>query len=231
MDRQQPRRILVPRPAAAGARFAQAVEQAMPERWECVLAPILEIRLRPLTHMSAGGVVFTSANGVAAWSAAQNTCGRAYCVGPQTTRAATTAGFDAREYGSTAQDLAAAMRAEPPARLVHVRGAHVRGDLAGALRAAGHQVDEVIGYDQNPVPLPTPVLTDLGSGAFSAVTLFSPRSARLLVEAAPNLHRQTRLLCLSDAVAAATGRAPGQCIVAPQPNRAGMLSALCRLNA
>ncbi|MEM8658136.1 MAG: uroporphyrinogen-III synthase [Pseudomonadota bacterium] len=230
MDRQQPQRLLIPRPEVQGVRFARAVEAAMPGCWDCVLAPVMEIRLRPIAPVATGQFLFTSANGVRAWVAAQDTRGRAFCVGPQTTAAAREAGFQATQLGATVAELGDVLSTRPKNRFLHVRGAHVRGALAQRLRQAGHEVEEVVAYDQAPIPLPAPILEDLGEGRIHVVTLFSPRSARLLMEqVASGLHHTTTLVCLSPAVAQASGAVPDRIVTATEPTRAAMLAGLAAL--
>lgn len=229
-------RLLIPRPEAQAKDFAAAVERAMPGAWAITIAPLMEIRFRPGPVPLRGDtvLVFTSANGVAAFCAASKARGlQAICVGPRTTAAARRAGFDARQGGADAAELVARLAAAPPgARYLHVRGAHAAHDIAGALRGAGHDADRIVLYDQAAIGLPDPVRAALAAGGFGAVTLFSPRSADLLGAGLGHdgLAEKTMLLCLSSAVATRARRFHrGPAPVAETPDAEGMLALLRRL--
>ncbi|NNU79261.1 uroporphyrinogen-III synthase [Halovulum dunhuangense] len=225
-------RLLIPRPAGQAEAFAETVEAEFPGRFEIVAVPLMEIRFRDAPPDMAGvtDLVFSSANGVAGFLRLSAIRGlRAHCVGPATTGAALEAGFRAAMAGASAAELTArlsALPADPGRRFLHLRGAHAAADLAGALRAAGHDAAEAVIYDQVAVPLADEVVHGLRDGLFDTVMLFSPRSARLLAEAAgaAGIPRATRLLCISDAVARVF---PGHaCAVAARPDAAAMLALL-----
>ncbi|WP_233417114.1 uroporphyrinogen-III synthase [Halovulum marinum] len=231
--------LLIPRPAAQANAFAARVAAALPGRWRCVVAPLIEIRFRKVEADAddADTLVFTSANGVAAWIAAGGRRDRpAICVGAATARAARAAGLAAEVAGPDAPGLIATLTARRPGagRYLHLRGAHAAADVAGALRAAGHPAREVVIYDQTAVPLPGAVADGLTGGGFGGVTLFSPRSARLLEEALNRRPMDTavRRFCLSPEVArAARPLGGGEIAVAAAPTAEAMLRLLAETAA
>ncbi|MBD3624639.1 MAG: uroporphyrinogen-III synthase [Rhodobacteraceae bacterium] len=226
--------LLIPRPRAQAEAFAARIARDMPSRWRCALAPLIEIRFRagPVDAGDADTLIFTSANGVAAYVAAGGAPGLpAVCVGEGTALAARAEGLTARVAGPDAAALIAALttgRADGR-RYLHVRGAHAAADVAGALRAAGRHANEVVLYDQAARSLPGDVIAALTDGGFAGVTLFSPRSARLLAEAlsGPVLPPDCVRFCLSPAVAQAAGAlGPGRIEIAADPSADSMLALL-----
>ncbi|MEZ5714578.1 MAG: uroporphyrinogen-III synthase [Paracoccaceae bacterium] len=75
--------------------------------------------------------------------------GPCWCVGEATAKAAEKAGFQPRTGPGDARALAQTLiDSGAPGPFAHIRGAHVTGDLAGRLRAAGLRVAEAVVYDQ-----------------------------------------------------------------------------------
>ncbi len=128
----------------------------------------------------SAGLIFSSANGVNA-AALLNVDRRppAYCVGPATTQAAQDAGWDAQMLGATAEALVAnLLKLKPRSPLLHLRGEHSRGNVAGRLTESGLTTREQPIYRQQLLPL-----SDEASQAAEAnqpiiAPLFSPRTAR-----------------------------------------------------
>ena len=178
--------VLITRPTAQANAFATALEIAHggPER--TVISPLMEIvptkvqgRFDDLAH-----VVFTSVNGVSA-SVPLNLpkTAIAWCVGSRTAEAAQKAGFSTRNALGNSDDLVSLIvAAKPVTRMVHVRGQHVAGTVTDSLKEAGIICETVVAYDQVACP-PTQAAIDLLNGANPVIVpLFSPRSAKLLVE-------------------------------------------------
>lgn len=205
MSGNPPHFVLLTRPQAASERFAKQLRGAFAPL-EITIAPLQRIEPLPLSIevTSRDQLIFTSAAGVDAFTAPAHTRPRiAWCVGPRTADAARAAGFDVRMGGGTAEALVAELNAaQPSARLVHLHGRHVTGDVAGQLRDAGLEAQSAAVYDQETVR-PGPDFI----GAFSpprpvSVPLFSPRSAQLFFDAATPLDvSQASVFALSDAVA------------------------------
>jgi uroporphyrinogen-III synthase len=230
---------LITRPQAQAEAFAAAVEGALPGRFRPVLAPLIGIApvAAAVELDGAQGLMFTSANGVAAFAAASPERGLvAWCVGDLTAAAARNAGFRTRSAAGDAAALAAlvAREARPGGgHVVHVRGRHAAGDLVGRLAAAGVAARALELYDQTPVAPPAAAAALLAAGEVEVLTVFSPRSAALLAAAAraggwPLGH--ATLVALSPAAdMALDAPEPGRRVVAARPDRAGMLAALAAL--
>lgn len=195
------------------------------------MAPLLEIRHLPLSRPVPQDVtlLFTSANGVAAWTDAAGKPHAALCAGAATLRAAETAGHAAKQAGDTAAELADIVIAAPPdGPLWHVAGVHRAADLAGRLAEAGLPSTTVALYDQVTLPLPEPVGAALAAGEIGTVLLMSPRTARAFATAtqALDLPPSLRLLCLSQAVAAPVRDLGVRVEVAELPRQEALLDLL-----
>lgn len=120
-----------------------------------ILAPMLRIDFPDEIEVGlnrTNALVFTSPNAVRSWlSSRSETELPAFCVGDATAAEAEASGFTkVRSAGGDVADLIALCRAQlVPGRhrLLHLRGAHTAGDLAGSLRASGFDVDEAIIYE------------------------------------------------------------------------------------
>jgi uroporphyrinogen-III synthase len=231
------RTLLVTRPRAQGEAFAAVLEVLLPGRFRVVLGPLLTIVPLPGAVELAGvaGLVFTSANGVEAFAARSGERGLpAFCVGKMTAAAARAAGFRARSADGDVDDLARLIEEEwRGGTLLHVRGRHAAGDLAGRLAAAGVELRAAEIYDQVRAPLPAGVREGLLRGTIDAVAFFSPRTARLFAAAAAGegwaLAGAAAVSLSAAADAGLDGVGFGRRLVAPAPTREGMLAALAAL--
>ncbi|MBT8408450.1 MAG: uroporphyrinogen-III synthase [Alphaproteobacteria bacterium] len=224
--------IVLTRPAAQAERFAQHCARRFGGRIETLIAPVLKIEpLRPdLEPKPEQSLVFTSENGVLALGPNPAVKGRtAYCVGPQTANAARALGMDAIDAGGAAGDLIARILADmPPGPLLHVRGAHARGHVAQALKAAGLDTQEVIAYRQTEQPLSSEAILRLSGSAPVILPVFSPRSAKLLAMQVPRLGPGVLPISLSAAVAEALPASPNEPVVVAEPNGEAMLASIER---
>ena len=195
-----PPTLLLTRPAASAEAFANALDPDALAQVRLVISPVMEIVGTGCTPVpdAVRGVIFTSANGVIH---APEGAGRvAYCVGKQTTRQAVARGWDARQAGDTAQELVAALCANPPqAPLLHLAGKHTRGEVAQTLTAAGIATTCSTLYDQKLLPLTSAAREALGG--LCIVPVFSPRSALQLVREASGRLDHCAIIALSDSVA------------------------------
>jgi uroporphyrinogen-III synthase len=174
--------LLMTRPQEASDRFVAALPAALRARLNIVVSPLLDI-VTTATEIDMGdarGLIFTSVNGVAA---AAGLTGRrdlpCHCVGDVTAAAARAAGWQARAVGDNAEAMIAALIADPPpAPLLHLRGAHGSGDVAGRLTDAGIPTRLHAIYDQPLLPLSAPALALLDGTDPVIAPLFSPRTAR-----------------------------------------------------
>lgn len=195
--------LLMTRPLAAAKRFADGLPAGALAGLHVVYTPLMEIQpvQAPVNLQSVKGVVFTSANAVEA--ASRETAVRlpAYCVGERTAQTAAELGWQAVCLGQCAEELTAALLQErPEAPLLHLRGAHARGEIAQLLTDGGLPCREQIVYDQVLLPLTEEAQAALAAQNDVIVPLFSPRTARHFANLcgdAPHLH----LIALSQAVA------------------------------
>ncbi len=196
--------LLMTRPRPASDRFVAALPPALRRRIAVCHNPLIEIVPRDgaLDLGPARGLIFTSANGVAAAAAATDRrdlpC---FCVGAATTRAARAAGWEATDCGPTGDALVTRLMADlPKAPLLHLSGAHRSGDIAGRLSAAGCATAVHVLYDQELRPLGAAARAILERGGPAIVALFSPRTARQFAAEAAGLGGY-RVAALSAAVA------------------------------
>lgn len=204
--------LLLTRPEPDSRRFA-----AMLPEYRALISPIL--RIVPVAHdaarlASAEGLVFTSAHAVAAAGPGRGRV--ALCVGARTAEVARAAGFEARAGNGFAESLLP-MIAAARVELIHPHGRH----LAKVLPVPGMVV-----YDQIAVPLDDRARALLASDADVVLPLFSPRSARLLSEAAAGAAARLWPVAIS-AAAAANWSGPGRAAaVAVRPDAAAMAGAV-----
>ena len=227
--------LLLTRPRDSAEYFAAAAN--WPGR--VVISPVLKVVLRYITPPAPGcAVIVTSQHAVRALAAV--TARRdwpMWCVGPGSQAAAQAAGFsDLRAGGGTADRLFTQLCAERPQQhLVHLCGAHVTGDLAGRLNAAGLRARAVVCYDQLAQKLSDAARACLMAPGQVVLPVFSPRSAALLAQAwrdLPNPQAQIYAVAISDAAAAGLGGVPLSGLwIAKTPDQPGMLNAVALLQA
>jgi uroporphyrinogen-III synthase len=224
--------ILLTRPRAASERFAASLRAAIGGSLRIVCAPLMEIRpIPPLPDLAGvGGVIFTSEVAVRLMAEAPVPEGLvAWCVGDRTCAAAHSVGFDARSAGGTADDLVRTILAARPAgTLLHLHGLHTRGDVAGRVRHGGLPVTAQAIYRQDAAPVPDAFSAALAQEGVILAPLFSPRSARLFVQAADgNRPPKATLVAISGAVRdALPSDWQAACRVAPEPNGAAIITTL-----
>ncbi|SDH37199.1 uroporphyrinogen-III synthase [Alloyangia pacifica] len=184
--------LLLTRPRAASERFAAELAGAGVTGFVPLVSPLIEIETTgPLPEMAGiTGLVFTSANGVRAYTELGGpVLPLCYAVGEATARAARDAGLAPRVAQGDAETLLALVLSERPGgRLLHLRGTHARGDLAARLTSAGQPCAEVVVYDQPTRPLCAAAISALRGQIPVVVPLFSPRSARIFAVAARNVN-------------------------------------------
>ncbi len=246
--------LLLTRPAAQSERFAhEALERLADDLslsgaghdaeaetrpgLRVVISPVLEIvprrlLLRPFDY---AGLIFTSENGVAAF--AEDAPAQAYglpvwSVGNRTAEAARRAGFGtvfsaADEGGDAEALLRLLLETRPEGPLLHLRGAHARGDLPPRLSAAGLPCTAAIVYDQLARPLSPEALRVLEATEPVLLPLFSPRTATLCAEGAAGAQAPLYPVAISNAAARAwQALRPEAPVVSAHPNSAAMLDAL-----
>ncbi|NOD48535.1 MULTISPECIES: uroporphyrinogen-III synthase [unclassified Ruegeria] len=170
------------RPRAASKRFVAQLPTRTRSRVQVIYSPILEIRPLPAAVDTVGlqGVIFTSANAVnAAASMGVDRDLPAYCVGPATTGTAKGYGWQAEMAGTTAEELVGhLLKHRPQSPLLHLRGEHTRGNIAGRLTESGLTVREQPVYQQILLPLTSEATQAANDDLPIIAPLFSPRTAR-----------------------------------------------------
>ncbi|ARO15621.1 uroporphyrinogen-III synthase [Ketogulonicigenium robustum] len=196
--------LLLTRPEAAARRFhagliAEAVATA------AIISPVLQITpITPeLPKRVPAALVLTSENGAAALARLSLPAGLpAWCVGQRTADVAAAHGARPILAGPDAARLLPRLLAEGgDGPFLHLRGAHVAADVAGALRAAGRVCDEAVVYDQVVQPLTTQARACLSGASPVIVPLFSPRSAAAFAGQGP-FAAPLWVIAISDAAAA-----------------------------
>lgn len=222
--------LLMTRPAAGSRAFVAALPDAVTERCDVVISPLIDIQPVAADVPDFDTAIFTSAHGVA--HGPQPRGRRAFCLGQTTTNAATMAGWNAQQMGQNAETLVAALAAQrPAARMVHFSGTHTRGDVAGHLQAAGLDASSVAVYDQVLLPLSDVAQNRLKGSDPVIVPLFSPRSA---------LHFSEDAVCTAPLyLGAISPAAAANCAgvdhlalqIAGNPDRVGMIEVVRKLFA
>jgi len=196
--------VLMTRPRPSAERFVALLSDACREKIDIIFSPLIEIAPLAvnLENDGAAGVIFTSANAVAAVANVFPGAGRpAYCVGRTTTEAADRAGWTAHFAGHNAGELVEnLMRDGGVTPLVHLRGRHTRGDIAGRLTKAGTPVQDRVVYDQILLPLSPEAVAAIKRAETIVAPIFSPRTARHFAGQIQNAGK-CHVVALSQAVA------------------------------
>ena len=204
-------RIAITRPAEDAAPLKRKLEAL---RHMVLTAPLMEIvpRLnavipdRPWQALAA-----TSANGIRALANPERFAKiPTLTVGPQSLKAALSAGLPAEAHGGDVNGLATyiSTKLDPTAGpVLYLSGAETAGDLEAQLKNAGFDCTRVILYDAVPADTLGDLAAALRNRTVDAVLLYSPRTARIWMK----LVKQEQLgadaaipayLCLSRNVAA-----------------------------
>jgi len=180
--------VLVTRPLEDATRTAQRLAT---RGHRALIAPLLEVRSFDGTELALDDVqaiLATSGNGIRALARRSPRRDIAvFAVGTRTAAVACAEGF-ARvlDAEGDAEALAALVqrRLQPHAgSLLHATGADSQDDLHALLERSGFRVRSCVLYEAHPVPfLGSAACEALRDGSLDAVLIFSPRSARLLVE-------------------------------------------------
>ncbi|MGR3506608.1 MAG: uroporphyrinogen-III synthase [Paracoccaceae bacterium] len=212
--------ILLTRPEASSRRMAGILFARFGDRAGICISPLMEIRLDPRLPSLDGikTLIFTSANGVAAYVAANGPMSLAcYTVGEATAQAARDAGLRAISAGGNAEALIARiLEDDVTGPMLHLRGTHARGEVAERLSALGCPVSQAIVYTQNAIPLSEEARDLLGGDGPVILPVFSPRSATLL--GSGPVRAKLYIVAMSDAVAASLHLNVESCVIAAKPD-------------
>ncbi|MEE4187524.1 MAG: uroporphyrinogen-III synthase [Roseobacter sp.] len=197
--------MILTRPDAANSAFMGDFPKPLAAQLTFIESPLL--RVVPLQTQAVmaqdAAAVFTSVNGVR--FAPQSMGRKAYCVGVRTTQAATAAGWEAICAGRNAEELVASLlKMRPDHALLHLSGAHTRGQVSERLTQAGLKARRMPLYDQVLLPLSVKAERALESQSPVIVPLFSPRTAAHFAAVAPD-NPLLRVVGMSAAVTAEIG--------------------------
>jgi len=233
-------RILITRPRDDAAPLAEKLKA---RGHEVMVEPMLEIRLVPEATVDLSGVqavLFTSANGVRAFIAAEQRRDLpAFCVGDTTAAAATAVGFTRVESAAGNVDALASLVLQKlkPANgaLLHAAGSAVAGDLAGQLKKDGFDVRRAVLYTAEPAAALSPlVAAALKARQIDIVVFFSARSAETFVRLvraaglAPSMSKTVALGLSAQVNEAAIGLPWAMMEAARQPQEADVIRAIAR---
>ena len=222
-----PATVLLTRPEAQSRRFAAGLPGL-----KVVISPVLEIRMRPLNvdPRDYDALIFTSENGIRAVAAGDVAGLRGYAVGRHTAEVGAGFGLSLRAAGGDADALVEMIVKDKPAgRLLHLRGAHSRGEVAERLKGAGIETDSVIVYDQVECPLSPEAKTLLAGRGRVIAPVFSPRSSALLGRACDGATARLVVIAISDAALDAwDGPDPAEAIAVFDPSAEAMRQEILR---
>ncbi len=180
--------ILITRPEPSGAAFAKQLQKAIGAKAKVILSPVLQIEpcgelpdLAPICHL-----VFSSRHGVEAFARLSDRRDiSAYAVGDATAQAGRDIGLSMTACGGNVhQMLKRICQDAPKGPFLHVRGEHTTGNLAQDLNRVGLETYEAVIYRQRSLSLTKEAKECLLKKAPVILPLFSPRSARLVLEGA-----------------------------------------------
>lgn len=232
-SQHQPLPVLLTRPLAQSARFADWLQRRFGADVSVIISPIMRLEfLEPvLPEGDFRILILTSETGVEAAIRLRN-AGKpipqaALCVGDHTAAIARAAGFAADSAHGDAEALIAMVLAgDVQGPFLHLRGHEARGDIAPRLSAKGHQAAAVIVYEQIEEPLSGDAVALLGGSGPVIVPVFSPRSATLLAEQGP-FAAPLWVVAISRAAAkAAAGLGAQRIVTADRPDGVAMLDAI-----
>ena len=216
--------VLLTRPRRDAERFAAALETRSDV--DVLIAPLMEILPigEPVDTSGYPTLLFTSANAVPQAVPAPGKM--AFCVGDATAAAARAAGFDAQSARGDAAALIAVLRgARPGTPILHLRGAHARGDVAEQLTRSGLRTEEIAVYRQADRKLDTAARDAIAASARVIAPVFSPRSAQRLLDEVPP-HPALTVVAISPAAAEPFAGRDLRLVTASRPDAAAMLDTL-----
>lgn len=158
-----------------------------------IICPVLDVNFRASIDVDLNDVqalAFTSANGIRAWGPRRSERDiPAYCVGNSTARVAKDIGFTkVHSANGDVVKLANLIKRKLKPKngsILHVRGIHAAGNLAGDLREAGFTAREAIGYGTVPVDaLSEEAIAAIVSGSPVQVLVHSGRGAKTFLDLA-----------------------------------------------
>lgn len=223
--------ILLTRPETSSHKMARIWSDRFGDEVSFCISPLMRISFEPkLPDLEAiKTLIFTSVNGVAGYVNAGGPRNLpCYTVGDVTARAAQDAGLQAISAGGDAESLIRLILAdEAQGPMLHLRGAHARGDIAERLSMQGCPVAQTIIYTQHDIPLNAEAKELLDGTAPVLLPVFSPRSA-LLLGSGP-MQAPTYVIAMSGTVAGSVRFKYEHCTIAAHPDFESVTMALAAL--
>ena len=231
-------RLLLTRPRGESERLAKELSA---RDVDCLIAPLMEIvpmALQLSLETGYQAVILTSGNAVEALvSSGLDPATPIFCVGDATARRLASTDFsDVRSASGDSEDLVALICRDLVAgqdAILHLSGTMIAIDIGSSLNNAGFQVDRRVVYRAQPINAFTKTTVKaLGTGLVDGVLLYSPQSARLLVErlrhaALEAVTAEMTVYCISRSVADAAGTLTWRKVaVASRPNQLDLLALL-----
>lgn len=221
--------LLMTRPRPEAESFVAELANAGMTPEVC-FSPLLSIAPtgNPVTLCNHDAVIFTSQHAVAFVPNGQGQ--PAFCVGDTTAVHAKAMGFEAISANGAADQLIKLISTTQIGKnLLHIRGAHTRGQVAQRLTALGFQCSEVIVYDQCESALTSEARALLSGGNPVILPLFSPRTAEILGKQV-HLQKNHHVIAMSENVARGLNQDGGQdggnvCSVVREPTIPAMIDA------
>lgn len=196
--------LLMTRPEDASVRFVESLPPGVLHCVRVCYSPLIRIQptARNVDLAGVGGVIFTSANGVAIASGLTDRRDLpVFCVGGATARLARRLGWTVVCHGETANDMVSDLQnRDVPGPLVHFCGVHTRGDIAERLTNAQKPTQRQTVYDQELVGFSDEAKSLFKSRELIVAPVFSPRTARQFALECP-AKAKVHLIALSAAVA------------------------------
>ena len=238
-SRAEPVPLLLTRPKAQGADFAERLIARFGDAVAIINTPLLAPRFfvpnLPIGPFDA--MILTSQTGVAGYvrlGLADTLPKAVYCVGERTANAAQDAGLNVVAVAPDAARLIAQIKASRvKGVLLHLRGRETRGNIVSLLESAGIDTVEAVIYAQDPVPLADAAIRCLQCAQPMVVPLFSPRTAALFSVELARIQAVSPLFiaAMSGEVALELGFTGAQIKIAHRPDAGAMVDAVALLLA
>ena len=238
-SRALPIPLLLTRPEAQGADFAQLLTARFSDAVTIIKTPLLAPRFfaPALPPGPFAALILTSQTGVEGYMRLGQTevlPKDVFCVGKRTANAAKDAGLRPLAIAPDAAHLILQIKAaRPKGALLHLRGRETRGNISNLLHSTGIDTVDVVIYAQDPLPLAHPAVAALLSQTPLLVPLFSPRTAALFATELGRIPAVSPLFiaAMSGEVALEVAALGAQVDVANRPDAAAMADSVAVLLA
>ena len=234
--------ILITRPQPEASKLAELLVARGFKYLIDSMLNIVHLNCAPINLQAVQALVFTSTNGVLAYSQTNsNSDVLAVTVGEATAQAALEAGFSkvllADGNVNSLLDKIVAELSPDGGKILHCSGETVRGDLIAALGSKGYQAERQVLYRAEAAGSLLPETTRaLANEKINTVLFFSPRSGVIFARLLAELHltkncSKISALCLSDAVADTISKLPWRNVkIAERPTTSALVYLTRRSN-